>query len=309
MRAAKLLIAGLVVLAGSPALRAQEMEPRAYSPSPLGTNFIAVIAGKTHGGILFDPAIPITDVKADLNLATIGYGRTFGLGGRQGLVVVVLPYAWGHVEGLVREQTRRVRRAGLADPRVKVSVNLLGPAAMSPEEFRKAPRQTILGVSLTMQAPTGEYDSTKLINLGTNRFAFKPEVGVSVPVGHWYLDAYAGAWFFETNEHFFPRDSTRRQDPLLVVQGHASYSFQSRAWLALDATWFGGGESTLDAGPPSTRHSSTRVGATFSIPLAGRQSLKVAASTGAAVRTGDDFDTYLVAWQLAWFDRPRAAGP
>src|SRR5262245_6950472 len=192
VRAAKLLVAGVVVLAGSRALRAQEMEPRAYSASPVGTNFIALIAGLSHGAILFDPAIPITDVRADLNLATLGYGRTFGLGGRQGLVAVALPYAWGHVEGSVQEQARRVRRSGLADLRVKLSVNLLGPGALSPEQFRTAPRRTILGASLTIQAPTGEYDETKLINLGTNRFALKPEVGVSFPVGHWYLDAYAG---------------------------------------------------------------------------------------------------------------------
>jgi hypothetical protein len=172
---------------------------------------------------------------------------------------------------------------------------------MSREEFVKAPPRTIFGVSLTVQMPSGQYDATKLINLGTNRWAFKPEVGVSVPVGRWYLDLYAGAWFFTSNPHFYPGSATRRQDPLMQLQGHAAYVFKSRAWLAIDATWYGGGESTVDSGPPSTRQSNTRLGATFSAPLTPRQSLKLTGSTGTTARTGTNFDSFFVTWQLAWF--------
>ena len=285
------------------------MEPRAYSSSPIGTNFLLVGGGLTRGEILFDAAIPLTDVQTNLGLATVGYGRTFALGSRQALVTVAAPYAWGHVEGMVEEEAQRVSRSGFGDLRLKTSVNLVGPRAMSVEEFRKAPRQTVLGASLTMQAPVGEYDGTKLINLGTNRWAFKPEAGVSVPVGRWYLDAYAGVWFFTNNSDFFPGGATRRQDPIVALQAHASYTFQNRAWLAMDTTWYTGGVATVDSGPPSSRQNNTRVGATFSFPITARQSLKFAANTGASTRIGSDFDTYLVAWQLTWFDRARAPAP
>jgi hypothetical protein len=303
------VVAALAAFAGGSVARAQEMEPRAYSPAPVGTNFFAVIAGDTRGGVLFDPTIPITDASAGLRLVTLGYGRTFALGSRQGLVVVAVPCAWGHAEGVVQEEAASVRRAGFGDARLKASVNVLGPRAMSVREFKSAPRKTILGVSVAVQAPVGEYDGTKLINLGTNRLAVKPEIGVSVPVGGWYLDAYAGAWFFATNDDFYPGGATRRQDPLTVLQTHGSYSFKSRAWVAFDATWYGGGDATVDSGPPSTRQSSSRVGATASFPLTGRQSLKLAFSTGATTRTGTEFDTFLVAWQVTWFDRPRDGRP
>ena len=188
--------------------------------------------------------------------------------------------------------------------RLRMSVNVVGPGAMTREEFAAAPRKTIVGVSLTVQPPTGQYDETRLINLGTNRWAFKPEVGVSVPVGRWFLDAYAGAWLYTANDSFYPESSTRRQDPLWTAQAHASYTFQSRAWLAFDATWYAGGESTIDGGPPSSRQNSTRLGGTGSIPVTRSQSIKIAASTGASARTGSDFDTYIVGWQIVWFDRP-----
>jgi hypothetical protein len=300
-----LFVAGLLTLVGANGVGAQEMEPRAYSPSPLGTNFVAVIGGMTRGDVLFDPTVPIYDGHAKLGLTTLGWGRTFGLAGRQGLVVVAVPYGWGHAEGKLEgtEEQRYRRLGGFADFRVKASLNLVGPRAMSLEEFRKAPRRTILGMSLTLQAPAGEYDETKLINLGTNRFAVKPEIGVSVPAGRWYLDAYAGASFFGTNDHFYPGDATKRQDPLVALQAHASYTFKTHAWFALDATWYGGGATTVNSNPPSTRQSNSRFGATVSVAITPTQSLKVAASTGVSTRTGTDFDTLLVAWQVAWFDR------
>ena len=286
---------------------AQEMEPRAYSPSPMGTNFAVVALGNSRGGVLFDPTLPITDVNANLDSANIGYARTIRIGRLQGLVAGGVPYIIGNIDGTVAEQARQIRRSGLGDFRLKFSLNLLGTKAMNREEFAKAPKKTIFGVSLTVQAPTGQYDPTKLINLGTNRWSFKPEVGVSVPVGHWYLDAYLGAWFFTDNDQFYTGNSTRQQNPLTVLQGHASYVFKSRAWLAIDGVWYGGGASTVNSNPPSERQSNTRFGVTFAAPLAQGHALKFALSTGASTRTGTDFNSILVAWQFMFFDRPPQA--
>ena len=89
-----------------------------------------------------------------------------------------------------------------------------------------------------MTAPSGQYNSAKLINLGTNRWSFKPEVGVSVPTGRWEFDGYVGVWLFARNNDFFPGGRTRSQDPLIALQGHASYTIRPRLWLAVDATWY-----------------------------------------------------------------------
>jgi hypothetical protein len=289
------------------AARAQEMEPRSYSPSPIGMNFIAVAVGNSRGSVLFDPSLPITDVDANLNSASFGYARSIRIGSLQGQVAVGLPYVIGNIKGNVFEQAQQIRRSGLADLRLRMSLNLLGTKAMNREEFAKAPKRTILGVSLVVQAPTGQYDPTKLINLGTNRWSFKPEVGVSVPVGQWFLDAYLGAWFFTNNDEFYTGTSTRQQNPLTVLQAHASYVFKSRAWLAVDGVWYGGGASTVNSNPPSERQSNSRYGATFAAPITPRQSLKFAFSTGATTRTGTDFNSISVAWQLGFFDRQRSS--
>ena len=267
--------------------RAQEMEPRAYSSSPTGTNFLVVGFTRSTGDVLFDPTLPIEDVTARLNAVALGLGRTFSLGGRVALLTAALPYSWGDIEGRVAEQSRQITRSGLVDTRVKLSVNLLGPPAMSPAQFVKSPRRTVIGASLTAVAPTGQYDPHKLINLGTNRWAFKPEVGV---------------WMFTENDVFYPGEATRRQDPIVALQGHASYTIKPRAWVAVDATWYGGGSATVDDAPPSSRVSNTRFGATLAWPIGRWQSLKIAYSGGATTRVGSDFRTVAVAWQVLWMD-------
>ena len=172
---------------------------------------------------------------------------------------------------------------------MKVSVNLFGTPALTPAEFAKAPRRTNIGTSLTVAAPAGQYYPGKLINIGTNRWAFKPEVGLSHPIGRWTLDLAGGVWLFTANDRFYQGDSTRAQDPLFVVQGHASYNVTRRAWAAVDATWYGGADVRVDGGPPSARQNNARLGATLALPVGTRQSLKFAYSTGASVRTGADF--------------------
>jgi len=285
---------------------AQELEPRAYSPSPTGANFLVVGFARSSGGIVFDPSVPVTDAHADIYSPVFGLGRTFGMFGRQALVTAALPYAFGHAEGKVGPQLQqtRVTRSGLADLRVKFALNLRGSPALSPREFAKAKHRTLLiAASLLVQAPTGQYDPVKLINLGTNRWAFRPELGVSYPWRKFYFDLYAGTWFFTENDRFFPRDSVKQQDPLTGLQAHISYTVMPRLWFALDSTWYSGGDTTVNGQPPTGRQNNSRIGVTCSLPLLKNQSLKIAYSDGVTARAGTKFSSVGVTWQFLWFDR------
>ncbi|HEY1251428.1 MAG TPA: transporter [Thermoanaerobaculia bacterium] len=281
---------------------AQDLEPRAYSASPVGLNFAVLGYVYSTGDIVFDPSLPITNASARINAVALGYGRTFALFGRQALVTAVLPYAWGNAEGDVGEEHRAITRSGLADLKAKFSVNLLGNPAVTPAEFaRERHDRVLVAASLALSAPSGQYDETKLINLGTNRWAFKPELGVAVPWKSFDFDAYAGVILFTRNPRFYPGASTRDQDPLATIQAHASYTFRPGLWLAADFTWYSGGAAHVDDGPAVGRQDNTRIGGTLAIPLGRQHSVKVAYSRGASVRVGQDFETFGVAWQFRWF--------
>jgi len=298
------ILAGMVLFMLMAPLAGQDLEPRAYSASPTGLNFLVVGFGRSSGGIAFDPAIPITNAHADIYSPVFGLGRTFGLFGRQALITAALPYAFGSASGNVGPQLQQasVTRSGLADFRAKFSIILHGSPALSPQEFAKTNHHSLLiGASLSLQAPTGQYSSTKLINLGTNRWALRPELGMSYPWKKFYFDLYAGAWFFTTNNNFFPGNSVREQDPLPSLQAHISYTFRQRLWLALDGTWYTGGDTSVNGGPPQGRQNSSRLGVTCSFPVGKKQSLKVAYSDGVTTRFGTNFSTVTVAWQIRWF--------
>lgn len=296
---------GLVVtlLTCGPAADAQDLEPKAYSASPVGAAFLVVGLARSTGSVLTDPTLPLTDIEANINGVPVAAGYTFGLFGRLALVTAAVPYGWGEVSGLVGEEARSVTRSGLTDARAKLSINLVGNPAMTLREFAKAPRRAIVGTSLTVTAPTGQYDPHKLINLGTNRWGFKPEVGVAVPKGRWDFDAYLGVWLFTDNDDFYPGGRRRSQDQVVALQGHASYTFRPRLWAAVDATWYQGGGATVDEGEPAGSMNNSRLGATVSFPMSRQQSLKFSYSSGVSVRTGTNFRTLSVGWQWLRFTR------
>ena len=293
-------VVGVLLLIAT-VVEAQELEPRAYSPSPIGTTFVLGSAGRSEGGILFDPALDIDNVQADLWIATIGGGHTFGLAGRQARLLAVVPIAWGSVSGNVNDLAQRQDLAGLVDPRLKFSIGLIGSPALTPADFARAARRTAVGASVTIVPPWGQYTSERLINLGYNRWAVKPEIGVFQPLGRWTIEGSAGVWMFTTNDAYYPAHAIKRQEPVIALQTHVSHALPRRAWLAVNGTWFAGGETRVDGAVNPDLQRNTRFGVTLSVPVAGQQSIKFAYSTGTTTRRGSDFNTFNATWQLVMF--------
>ena len=288
-----------IALSPAPAL-GQEMEPRAYSPAPVGTQFVVLTYAHQSGDVLLDASLPLQDVTVKFNSGAFAYGRTFGLAGRQVNVAVVYPYIWGTAKGTVFEDEIAVRRSGSGDIRLRFSTLLRGGPALSPREFASRKPKTIVGASLLVVVPTGQYDPRRLVNPGSNRWAFKPEVGLSKPVGRWTFEITGGAWLFTTNNNFFG-GSRREQKSMGSLQGGAIYTLRRRMWVSVNAAYFAGGSTVIDGVAKQDRQSNSRVGATFSFPLNDRQSLKVAWAKGVTTRIGGDLNIIAVAWAYSWF--------
>lgn len=292
----------LALALGALPAQAQDLEPRAYAPSPIGANFLNLNYSYSSGEVLFDPAVPITDVHAYINGVTTAYGHTFPLFGRFASAAIAVPYAFGSLNGNVGEDHQRITRSGLGDMRLRFVVNLVGGPALTMKEFRARKPETTLGFSLVVSAPTGQYSPEKLINIGTNRWALRPEFGLSYPTGPWTLEASAGVWLFTDNTHTYPGENVRSQAPLFTFQAHGGYTFRPGLWVALDTTFYGGGRTSTNGVPGDTRQSNSRVGVTFSLPLSRFHSIKFLAATGVSARVGSRFDSYAIAYQFLWLD-------
>jgi hypothetical protein len=300
-----------VACAAAGTAAAQELNPRAYVISPVGTNVVNLGYAYLDGSLDLSGAAPITDAHAGVDLVALGYYRALDLFGRSANLAVALPYACGDFDGLVADAPKHAHRSGWLDSSLRFSVNLLGGPAMVPEEFLKWHQDVLLGVSLKIVAPTGQYDPTRLINLGSNRWAFKPEVGYSQRWGHWVLDGYAAVWFFTENPEFFsdnpyfPGVRSRSQSPVTGFETHLSYDVRPRLWVSLDANFWSGGETSVNGvASPSTYQKSSRVGVTASIPLGTHNSIRLSYSDGAYVRYGGNYRSVSLSWQYGWVGWP-----
>jgi hypothetical protein len=289
----------LVALDCASGARAQDIEPRAYSNAPVGVNFLVSGFAYTEGGVSFDSALPVSKPQLETSNLVLGYARTLDLWGRSGKFDVVVPYTW--LSGTAIYQGDTVSRSvdGFSAPAFRISMNFLGAPALSMKEFASFQQDVIVGASLQVLPPVGQYDSERLINIGTNRWVIKPGIGISKRIDLWTLEATAGATFFTDNDDFYG-GHTRAQDPLYSVQWHTIYSFPRGRWASLDATWFTGGSTTIDGEAKRDLQRNWRVGGTFSIPFGPHHSVKLYASSGVSARTGNDYDLFGIAWQYRW---------
>ena len=287
-------------------VKAQDLDPRAYVRIPINGTILISGFSYSQGGVLTDPTLPLENLKANVEVASVGAGRTFGLFGRTAQAIAVLPYAWAQANATVKGEYESLTRAGLSDIRVRLSVLLFGGKALKRSEFSKEKSNTVVGTSIMVTAPSGQYFSNKLINLGTSRWSFKPEVAFSQKIAsRWMIDFYTGVWLFTTNSSFYPGNSVRKQDPLVAFQTHVSYNLNTLTWIAFDATFYTGGQSSVNGAHLHDQQENSRFGATIALPVGKRNSLKIAYSKGAIIRVGADFSTVTLGLTSAWFDKPK----
>jgi hypothetical protein len=294
-------MAVVTVVCGS--VWAQELIPAAYTPAPTGVNFIGVALTSNRGDLAFDPSGPIDDAVADIVVSTLTYARTLGFFGRSSTATVILPYVVGDLEGLYLGEPAAANRSGTGDAVFRLGVNIYGAPAMKPAEFAAFKPKTLVGASLFVSAPTGQYDPTRLINIGTNRWGFKPEIGFVHVMGRWAIDAYVGAWFYTENTDFFG-GANRRQDPIYSAQFHVRYLIRRGLWAALDSNFWYGGKATIDGVGGDDLQRNSRAGFTVSWNVGKGHNLRFAVSRGAFTRVGGDFDSFGLSYGYSWAKRP-----
>jgi hypothetical protein len=294
-------IALLAATLGNGIAVAQELTPRAYWPMPIGTNVLVLGYQRNTGDIVIDPSLPITGVESELDYFQVTYQRSFSIFGRSGSAQLSLPFADGLTEGTVEGEFLQRKTTGITDARLRMAVNLLGAPAMDAEGFRalRADPKTIIGASLLVQVPTGEYNSDKLLNLGTNRWSAKPAIGMIVPLRPtWLLEIELGAWFYGDNDNFL--GEIREQDPIISTEIHLVKRIRPGFWASLDANFYRGGETRVGSDFNDDLQRNSRAGFTLVFPVRGRHAIRGSFSTGVSTRSGGDFEMYSLSYFFSW---------
>jgi len=278
---------------------AGEIEPRAYVNTPVGINFLLAGFAHTDGGLATAGSSPIKDAQLKMNTGIVAYARSLDVWGKSGKFDVIVPYSQLSGNAMVSGQPRERDVSGFHDPLFRFSVNFHGAPALSLQEFANYRQDVIIGGSVQVSAPLGQYDHDKLVNLGNNRWFVKPDVGISKAWGAFTLELSTGVFFFSENDDFYG-GSTLEQDPVCTAQAHATYNVGGGVWAAVSGNYDYGGRTTVDGVRSDDVAHNSRVGATLAMPVNRNNSIKLYASGSVHTSSGKDFNLGGIVWQYRW---------
>jgi hypothetical protein len=283
---------------------AQSLDPRSFVDTPVGFNFVFAGFVYSWGSVLFDPTVPITNADLTQQGPFGGYARAIDFFGMSGKASIAAGYIFTDGTGDVRGVPESRTVSGLSDVTAAISVNFLGAPALRIPAYLKYKQGLLMGASLAITAPVGQYDPTKLVNIGTNRWTFRPQIGVSQALGHLTLEFLGAVAFYTTNTDFL-NGRVHQQDPVFSAQFNSIYTFRSGIWGSLGATFYAGGRATTDGVEDPSFTENWRLGASLVFPVNHHNSLKVFGSTGLYTRTGGDFHVVAATWIYNWGGRPK----
>lgn len=284
------------ILYSSVEVSAQELEPRSFNNIPINQTFILLGAGRSEGDLSPTPSSPLQDAELRIDSAVLGLSRTFALAGDSAKIDIAGARLCYQGSATFRGEFTEGRRCEYADLTLKLTWNFYGAPAMTVQQFHEREKNgMVVGASLAVTAPVGDYDSDHIINASANRWAFKPSLGMSRRMGRFQLEAKASVTLFEDNDEFFGGIRVE-QDPLYTISGHLIYLLKRGSWVSLDANYFSGGETTKGGVDGDDRQDNSRWGVTWTKPLAPKHVLKLYVSTGVVTRVGNDFDNFGAAY-------------
>ncbi len=278
---------------------AQELEPRTYANTPIGINWFTVGYGYSSGNVLLDPALPVEDLDGKMNIGILGYGRTFSLLNRNAKLKIFVPYAFGDWQGNFEGDATTREARGFGDFRAKLEWNFYGAPALSGAKYQSYQQKTIIGTSILIVAPTSDYNSDKLLNLGSNRWSIRTELGVSRAIGKWTVE-FAGnvSWFNDNNNYF--GGNTLSQDPLYVAKTHLIYKFRPGMWLGGSLGYGRGGQSFINGEPRANEQKNLRYGMTFAYSFNQQHGIRASYTAAENSGAGTEFDAFGLGYKYAW---------
>jgi hypothetical protein len=283
---------------------AQELEPRRWSHLPTGLNFAGMGYAYTEADISDSPALRLEQVEMEMHTFAAKYIRTFDLFGKSARIDLAQAYQKGSWNGVLDGTPASTDRTGWSDSFARFSINLYGAPPLSGKAYAdyraNTEVETIVGAALGVQFPTGEYMEERLINLGNNRFTFRPQLGVVHMRGKWTMEASTAAWIYTENNDFY-QDTQLEKDPLYTVQGHLIYTWEPGLWAGLSLGYAAGGRSTLNGEEKDDRREIGLLAVSLGYPVTRDWGLKVAyVGTRRFSTNGRDTDSVVLTVSHFW---------
>jgi hypothetical protein len=259
---------------------AQDDGARAYALSPVGVNQLAFQALFTRGNQSLGAGTVIEGFDIDVNVGVLQFTRTFSAGDRLGAFLVVIPV--GEVEATVHGPSDvSTTSSGFGDATLGGILGLVGSPALTRQEFVSHQPGFALGLLARATLPTGEYDRNRAVNLGANRYVAQVGLPMSYAVGESLISGSLTTFELVPSLILFDENDTPygaerlSQDPVWVLEAHATRNLNAKWWLSADALYRNGGETETDGVSGDDRKRSFALGVTLARTFASGGSLKI----------------------------------
>lgn len=279
---------------------AQFTDPHNYDNTAVGTNQVELAYTYARSDVSIDTGLVIAGAKFSLNAGTVDYSRYFGLANHLMWVNGAVPIAG--LSGSVTGTNIRGSVNGTADSSYQVAALLKGGPALSVADFDNYKPETIAAVSFSVAVPSGQYNGNTLLNLGSDRWLFRPEIALSHPIGpkqKWQLDTYANCEFY-TDNHSYHGTKVLSEQPLPGFEGHVSYSFSDKLWAALDTRYSLRGDTSINGVDQNDSQQNFIIGSELNLALNFQHSLVFEFAKALVHRNGTAYTGFTVKYNFVW---------
>ena len=299
-----LAVVCLLSLASSLSCFALEPEPRKWNHLPLDANFGGVAYAYTEADILLNPALRLDNVDMTMKTWAGKYIRTFELFEKTARIDVAQGFQDVEWTGLLNGTPARTSRRGLTDTLVRFGINLYGAPPLKGKAYQayrsEQKVETIVGFGLVMRLPTGHYKEDKLLNIGKNRYGFRPQLGLIHTRGRWMFEVTTEVRLYTKNDDFFDGQELK-QDPLYIMHGHLIYTFRPGLWIGAGFGHDYGGESAINGVGMDDRKQNIGWTCSLNVPINRTVGIKLAyIGTETKEKTGLDSNTIMTSVAFIW---------
>lgn len=274
---------------------------RDWQNVPKDINIVFGYYDSVRTNTAIDTSLPLNGASLNASLYILRYARSFDIDGRSSGIQVIQPYV--HLKASLDDShvfPGAYYNDGSGDTQFGFVHNLFGAPALSEEAFSRWTPGPFLTAALWVTAPTGEYDNSKLINIGANRWNVKPELAFGVPIGPTWLEINPMVTFYQQNDEYQGHRKLA-QRPLWLIEGHYSLTLNRALWISLDGSYSTGGETRIDGTLQDNKQENVLVGASLGWQLSPQFGGAIAYTDTVAEKMGSpDVDTLMFRLQYAW---------
>lgn len=226
------IIALIMITLSIPFTAIAENDPRDSINAPDGTSIFLFYYRNYYGSDLYANGTKTSNnLDFNLDMAIFRYAHFVSLG----------DWTWSYdvLQPIGDLDFTTYNTNGLGDTNFATHIN-------TPYLIQTDKMKYMMSAGFYLSAPTGDYDNSKVVNLGTNRWSYKFEyTPLILQAGKLVLEFTGDVTFYTDNNDYGAASAELETDPLFGLTTHLSYNLTDSFWIGASHYYYSGAENDV----------------------------------------------------------------